>query len=683
MKRFLSLLCLPLVAFGAIDNPASPDKAAAEAAAHEIASAMNLAQAQAAADFSANARPLSAVATIAATEARVPLAASVNAGHEPYNVRDYGAQGNGLNKDTIAIQRAIDACAGAGGGEVFFPAGDYLSGSLDLKSYVTLRLDREATLRGSPDLEDYPLIQARWEGRMVPAHRALVSATNATNIAILGLGRIAGEPSLGGRQRPRRPCVIETIECTGVHLEDITVTQARMWTIHPTFSDEILVRNITIRSTGANSDGIDVDSCRHVRIEGCDIESGDDCIALKSGRGLEGQRLARPSEDVLIRDCGFADDNFACIGIGSETSGGIRGVHIENCRFRYARTHAIYIKSRPGRGAFIEDIAADGLDVHTAPGGFLRINLLNSGLQDDEPVPGAAGIPAARNFHFTNVKVDCGTLVDAASIPGDKPLDGLELAHIAGTATRGIGLANMINVSLADIHVTGLEGPLVATRNVTGTGLEQATAYKERVVLWNGRTLDGWHLYLDNPVVLPSSTWSAQDGVLRLDSTEKGYLRTEREFSNYHLHVEWRWPVPSPVAGPAPRNAEGTNPAFPANSNSGVLVHVHGPDTIWPLCFECQLKNGNAGQIVGLGLDIPDAPLEANRKRAPRLADPSEKPPGEWNTYEILCRGDSIECFVNGVRQNRVDHLPASAGAVALQLEGFPIEFRNVWLEEL
>jgi len=189
----------------------------------------------------------------------------------------------------------------------------------------------------------------------------------------------------------------------------------------------------------------------------------------------------------------------------------------------------------------------------------------------------------------------------------------------------------------------------------------------ERVALWNGRDLTGWRIYVNDPAVTPASVWRASDGVLHLDTKASGYLRTESTYSNYHLHVEWRW----------------SGPDIPANSNSGVLVHVHGPDAVWPLGFECQLKNGNAGQIVGLGLDIPDAPLQNNRKRAPRLAAPSEQPPGEWNTYEITCRGDSIECSVNGVRQNRVGKLPVDSGAIALQLEGFPIEFRNVWLEEL
>jgi hypothetical protein len=113
------------------------------------------------------------------------------------------------------------------------------------------------------------------------------------------------------------------------------------------------------------------------------------------------------------------------------------------------------------------------------------------------------------------------------------------------------------------------------------------------------------------------------------------------------------------------------------------MLHEHGPDAIWPLCFEAQLKTTNAGQVVGLGLDIPAAPLLNNRKRAPRFAPQSEVPVGGWNEYEIYSRGDRIEVYVNGTLQNNVDQLPVQAGRIALQMEGFPIEFRNVWLEPL
>src|SRR6202042_1488344 len=126
----------------------------------------------------------------------------------------------------------------------------------------------------------------------------------------------------------------------------------------------------------------------------------------KSGRGAEAYALLQTTEDVSITNCTFADSIFACIGIGSETSGGIRGVRIERCKFTGAKTFAIYIKSRPGRGAFIEDISGEDLDVSGTEGGFLSFNLLSSGLQDPAPVPGDDGIPTVRNFRFTKVRVE-------------------------------------------------------------------------------------------------------------------------------------------------------------------------------------------------------------------------------------------------------------------------------------
>jgi hypothetical protein len=213
---------------------------------------------------------------------------------------------------------------------------------------------------------------------------------------------------------------------------------------------------------------------------------------------------------------------------------------------------------------------------------------------------------------------------------------------------------------------------LIACAAFVAAPLFAADAARE--VLWNGRDLTGWTIFLGDNNVAPNTVWSAKDGVLRFDTKASGYAKTAKSYANYHLHVEWRWPALS--------TADGPKDAAP-NSNSGVMLHVHGPDAVWPLCFEAQLKNGNAGQVVGMGLDIPDAPLLQNRKRAPRLAEPSEKPVGQWNTYEIFCRADTIEVTVNGVKQNRVEKLPAREGAIALQMEGYPIEFRNVWLEKL
>ena len=391
---------------------------------------------------------------------------------ESYTVRALGATGNGTTKDTAAFQKTLDACA-ANGGEVIVPAGNYLIGSIELKSGTTLRLENGANLIGSPDLEDYPIVKVRWEGKWIDGHRALISARDANHIGIVGPGKISGNPALGGRQMPRRPVIIEPINCTGVRLEDFSTEHRSMWSIHPTYCQDVVAKNLTIRSTGGNGDGIDVDSCQHVRIENCDIATGDDCIALKSGRGMEGFRIARPTEDVLISNCTLADSIFACIGIGSETSGGIRDVRIENCKFTRARTFAIYIKSRVGRGASIEDISATNLDVATMPSGFLRVNLLNSGIQDPEPVPGDEGIPQVGNFSFTDVKVDCGTLVDATLISPVKPINGFSLVNISGTCQKAIALANITHAELRDVHVTGYTGPFLTQTNVQGNGLNE------------------------------------------------------------------------------------------------------------------------------------------------------------------------------------------------------------------
>jgi polygalacturonase len=397
---------------------------------------------------------------------------------EPLNVRAFGAVGDGTTKDTAAFQKALDECAAAGGGEVFAPAGIYLIGSIALKSNTTLRLEKDANLSGSPDLADYPVIKARWEGEWVDAHRALVSAQDAKNIAVVGPGKIASHPALGGRAMPRRPCVIEPINCTDVRLEDFSLQQKHMWAVHPTLCENLVIKNITIRNTETNGDGIDVDSCKHVRIEDCDIEAGDDCIAIKSGRGLEAFKAAKVTEDVLISNCKLTGLMYACIGIGSESSGGIRNVRIEHCKLISSAKFAIHIKSREGRGAFIDDISVKDLEVGNAKGGFLRLDLRNTGIVGAEPVPGEEGIPSAKNYSFTDIKIEkCGTLVDAKGVSPIKPLNGFTIENLSGTCSKGMTLANMTHVILRNVDVQGFMGPRLQTANVSGEGLEDAVPF--------------------------------------------------------------------------------------------------------------------------------------------------------------------------------------------------------------
>jgi len=397
----------------------------------------------------------------------------------PLNVRDFGAIGDGAAKDTAAIQKALDACAAAGGGTVYLPEGFYLTGSLTLGANTTLQLASRANLIGSSDVADYPVVNVRWEGEFRSGHRALIAATDAANIAITGGGTIFGPPiSLSRLRNPRGPVLIELTGCTNALLADFTTQYQRLWSIHLLLCKNLTARDLTIRTVKSNGDGIDVDSCDGVTIERCDINTGDDAISLKSGRGLAAQNLARPTENVVIRDCQLQSSIFAAIGFGTEMSGGIRNVKIENCVLG-GRQNAIFIKSREGRGGYMEDISGDNLTILKSPT-FIGIDLLKKGIQATDPVPGdLEKWPRVRSLSFTNVRVqDVARLVAATNIPKERPLDGFTLADISGTCARGISLANMTNVNLSKINVTGFSGPLVTTENVQGTGLGHPSAGK-------------------------------------------------------------------------------------------------------------------------------------------------------------------------------------------------------------
>lgn len=400
-------------------------------------------------------------------------AQAVNASLE-YRVRAFGALGDGKTKDTVAFQKALDSCAANGGGTVVVEPGNYLIGSIQLYAGTTLVLGKNAIIKGSPSAEDYPLIPVRFEGEMVQGRRALIYADHADNIAIVGPGSLVGDNKIGYLRNPRGPVMIELVNCSNVELNNFTDRYRRLWSIHLQYCENVAVRNLTIRTTQSNGDGIDVDSSTHVLIENCDMDTGDDSISLKSGRGMNAVRLARPTENVLIRDCSLGSA-FAGIGIGSEMSGGIRNVRIENCDFPRG-ANAIFIKSRIGRGGYFENITGEYLraSAHT----FLGISLTETGIVGADPVSGDDGIPEASKIAFDHVSVECQTLVDGSRISPIKPIDGLSISNIRGTSRRGITLANAVNVALRNINVTPIIGPLLQTRGVSGTGLEGADALR-------------------------------------------------------------------------------------------------------------------------------------------------------------------------------------------------------------
>lgn len=330
----------------------------------------------------------------------------------------FGAAGDGRTDCTNAFARAIDACHAAGGGRVIVPAGTWFSGAITLKSNVDLHLSKSATIRFSTDPARYlPLVLTRWEGVELMNYSPLVYAFGQDNIAITGDGTLDGGAdsthwwpwcgalrfgwhkglpdqaaararlfAMGERNVPvaqrrfgdgsaLRPAFIQPYRCRNVLIEGITVRGAPFWQIHPVLSTNVTVRGVTTDSKGPNNDGCDPESCDHVLIENCVFDTGDDCIAIKSGRNNDGRRLGVPSQNIVIRNC-LMKNGHGGVTIGSEISGGVRHVFVENCRMEAADLgSAIRIKSNAVRGGTLEHIYVRNVTISRLSHAVLTIDL--------------------------------------------------------------------------------------------------------------------------------------------------------------------------------------------------------------------------------------------------------------------------------------------------------------------
>lgn len=189
----------------------------------------------------------------------------------------------------------------------------------------------------------------------------------------------------------------------------------------------------------------------------------------------------------------------------------------------------------------------------------------------------------------------------------------------------------------------------------------------KKEILFNGQNLDGWEIFVFDSITNPADFFYVKDGVIETVGVPNGYLRTTKEYSNYKLHVEWRYPE-EPV-------------------NSGIFIHTNGPDLIWPGHYQGQLKHGYAGDFIvhGIGMqatlrDTVYTSAEDKKPLISKIKESSENLAGEWNSYDILCKGNVIELSVNGELQNEATNLSVTKGAIGLQAEGLKIQFRNIWI---
>ena len=334
------------------------------------------------------------------------------------DITRYGAKGDGSSDCTRAFADAIAACAKRGGGRVLVPRGIFRTGPIQLRSGIELHLLRGATVRFDPDPAKYlPVVQTRWEGVEVMNYSPLISAVGAVNVAVTGKGTLdgggsdstwwpwAGKSEFGWKeglpkQKPDRdtlmawgqagvpladrvmgaghflrPNFIQMFRCRNVLISGVTIINSPMWVIHPLECTGVTVRGVQVRSHGPNNDGCDPESSRDVVIRGCTFDTGDDCIAIKSGRNNDGRRLKMPSENLVIQDCMFKDGHGA-VTIGSEISGNVHGVYARRCSVASPVLWSVLrLKTNAARGGTIEHVYVKDVAVRLVGRAAIEIDL--------------------------------------------------------------------------------------------------------------------------------------------------------------------------------------------------------------------------------------------------------------------------------------------------------------------
>ncbi|SNR31156.1 Pectate lyase superfamily protein [Maribacter sedimenticola] len=366
-----------------------------------------------------------------------------------FNIMDFGALADGKTDNTQAFIKAIAECSNSGGGKVIVPAGAFLTGPIHLKSNVNLHLNEGATVLFSTDQKAYlPMVHTSYEGVELMNYSPLIYAYKQKNIAITGKGTFDGQadnenwwpwcgnskyghvegtpqqrddhnlPALRkmneegtpvaerifGEGHQLRPTFLEPFECENVLIQGVTFTNAPFWVIHAIKSNSVTVNGVTVRSHGPNNDGCDPEYSKNVHIVNCTFDTGDDCIAIKSGRNNDGRRVNIPSENIVVENC-IMKDGHGGVVMGSEISAGVRNVFVRNCSMDSPNLdRAIRIKTNTLRGGFVENVFVRNIKVGQVKEAVLRINTYYGIYANQE----GDFIPSIKNIHLEDIEVENG-----------------------------------------------------------------------------------------------------------------------------------------------------------------------------------------------------------------------------------------------------------------------------------
>lgn len=441
---------------------------------------------------------------------------TANAKNEGWiNILNAGGNNKGI-LCTAAIQKAIDkAAATNGGGTIFFPAGNYLTGPIKLKSNITIYIDAGAILKFSDNFDHYlPYVEMRYEGLMMKTFSPLFYAKDAENISIKGRGIIDGQGKAWWNEVYRiesakeplpltkyqtmwveqnkgivyseyykrtidkkffRPSFFQTLNCKNILIEGVTFQNSPFWTINPEFCENINITGITIFNPHSpNTDGINPSSCKNVRISNCHISVGDDCITIKSGRDEDGRKYNMATENVTITNCTMLSGHGGVV-IGSEMSGGIKKVTISNCVFD-GTDRGIRLKSARGRGGVVEDIRVDNIVMKNIKENAIIMDLFYDKSSKEEPV--SERTPIFRNIHISNLT---GTEVKkAGTINGisEMPIQNISFSNINIQGEEGFSLNTVDNVEFHDAKITATKGASFKIENSNNLILDNVATMK-------------------------------------------------------------------------------------------------------------------------------------------------------------------------------------------------------------
>jgi polygalacturonase len=466
----------------------------------------------------------------------LPVVAKTSFKIDTFSIVKYGAKSDGLTLNTKAINDAIIACNKRGGGVVVIPKGLWLSGPIELKSNVNLHLQKNAILQFTKEFDQYPLVAGNWEGLPQMRNQSPISATNQQNIAITGFGIIDGagdawrmvkkdkltesqwkkliasgglmsedkktwypsEKTFKGASLKNpgeitadktpdfyasikdflRPNLLVLTSCKKILLEGVTFQNSPAWNLHPLMCEDLTVRNVYVKNPwyAQNGDGIDIESCKNVLIEGSTFDVGDDGICIKSGRDAAGRKRGMPTENVIIRNSTVYHAHGGFV-IGSEMSGGARNIFVSDCSF-IGTDIGLRFKTTRGRGGVVEKIFVKNINMKDIVGEAVLFDMYYAavdpvpltGEKRDAPkiqiLPVTEETPVFKDFHISNIV--CDGAAKAIFIRGlpELSISNITIDNFSVKATEGIDIQEAKNVSLSQINlVVDKANPLINIQN--------------------------------------------------------------------------------------------------------------------------------------------------------------------------------------------------------------------------